>query len=110
MRAGRPEENGRPQTYTCGTMAEHATRLRLRVSPGASRTELAGRLGDAWKVRVGAAPERGRANDVLLDFLADRLDVRRAQLSVVSGQTRRDKVIELRGLDAAEASRRLERQ
>ena len=89
-------------------MAEPTTRLRLRVSPGATRTELAGRHGDAWKVRVSAAPERGRANEAVVGLLAERLGVARASLSVVSGQTSREKVVELRGLGRAEAERRLE--
>ncbi len=91
-------------------MAEPTTRLRLRVSPGATRTELAGRYGDAWKVRVSAAPEHGRANDAVVCLLADRLGVSRNAVAVVSGQTSRDKVIELRGLGRAEAERRLERR
>jgi uncharacterized protein len=88
-------------------MAEPTTTLRLRVSPGASRTEFVGRHGSAWKVRVTSAPERGRANDAVVRLLANRLHVPRASLSVVSGHTSRDKVVELRGLDAAEAERRL---
>jgi uncharacterized protein (TIGR00251 family) len=89
-------------------MASQSTRLRVRVSPGAARTELAGRHGDAWKVRVAAAPERGRANDAVVKLLAKRLGVPQGSVSVVSGTTSRDKVIELQGLDSAEAKRRLE--
>jgi uncharacterized protein (TIGR00251 family) len=89
-------------------MAAQSTRLRLRVSPGAARTELAGRHGDGWKVRVAAAPERGRANDAVVKLLAERLRVPQRSVSVVSGTASRDKVIELQGLDAAEAERRLE--
>jgi hypothetical protein len=89
-------------------MTERTTRLRLRVSPGAERTELAGRHGEAWKVRVSAAPERGRANEAVVRLLAERLSVPRGSLSVVSGRTSRDKVIELRGLGPDEAERRLE--
>jgi uncharacterized protein (TIGR00251 family) len=88
-------------------MAEPTIRLRLRVSPGAARTELAGRHGDAWKVRVSAAPERGRANEAVVGLLAERLGVPRRSLSVVSGQSSRDKVVELRGLAADEAERRV---
>ncbi|MGH3056063.1 MAG: DUF167 domain-containing protein, partial [Gaiellaceae bacterium] len=47
-------------------MSAETTRLRLRVSPGAGRTALVGRHGDAWKVRVTEAPERGRANEAVL--------------------------------------------
>jgi uncharacterized protein (TIGR00251 family) len=89
-------------------MDESTIRLRLRVSPGASTTELVGRHGTAWKVRVSAAPERGRANDAVVKLLARRLRVPRASLAVVSGHSGRDKVVELHGLDAAEADRRLE--
>jgi uncharacterized protein len=88
-------------------MAEPTTRLRLNVSPGAARSEVAGRQGDAWKVRVTAAPERGRANDAVVRLLAERLGVPRGSVAVVSGHTAREKIVELRGLDAAEAERRL---
>jgi uncharacterized protein (TIGR00251 family) len=88
-------------------MAEPTTRLRIRVSPGARTTELVGRHGDGWKVRVAAPPERGRANDALVGLLAERLQVTPAELSVVAGRSSRDKVVELRGLAADEAARRL---
>lgn len=89
-------------------MAEPTTRLRIRVSPGARKTELVGRHGDAWKVRLAAPPERGRANEALLGLLADRLRVAPAELTLVAGRTARDKVVELHGLGADEAARRLE--
>jgi len=85
-----------------------ATRLRLRVSPGARRSEIVGRQGDAWKVRVAAVAERGRANDALVRLLSETLRLPRALISVVSGQASRDKIVELRGLDGEEAERRLE--
>ena len=89
-------------------MPEPTTRLRIRVSPGARRTELVGRQGEAWKVRVAAPPERGRANDAVLKLLAERLRVAPTELSLVSGRSGRDKIVELRGLGADEADRRLE--
>ncbi len=88
-------------------MAEPTTRLRIRVSPGARTTELVGRHGDGWKVRVAAPPERGRANEALLDLLAERLHVAPAELTVVAGRSGRDKIVELRGLEPGEADRRL---
>ena len=89
-------------------MPEPTTRLRIRVSPGARRTELVGRQGEAWKVRVAAPPERGRANDAVLKLLAERLRIAPGELTLVSGVSARDKVVELRGLGAEEADRRLE--
>jgi uncharacterized protein (TIGR00251 family) len=90
-------------------MAEPTTRLRLRVSPGAARTELVGRHGEAWKVRVAAAPERGRANEALLRLLSERLGLPPARIALVAGHSGRDKVVLLDGLGPDEAERRLER-
>ena len=90
-------------------MAEPTTRLRLRVSPGARRTDLAGRYADGWKVRVSVAPERGRANEAVVGLLARRLGLDKDAVSVISGHTARDKVVEVRGLGRLEAERRLAR-
>jgi uncharacterized protein (TIGR00251 family) len=89
-------------------MAEQTTRLRLRVSPGAGRTEIVGQHGEGWKLRVRSAAERGRANADVVRLLAETLRIPVESLSVVSGRTSRDKVVELRGLDAREAHRRLQ--
>jgi hypothetical protein len=83
------------------------TRLRLRVAPGAARAEVVGRHGDAWKVRVPAPPERGRANDAVVELLASALDVDRRDVALVSGHSSRDKIVELSGLSPEEAERRL---
>lgn len=82
-------------------------RFKLRVSPGAKRSAFVGRHGAAWKVRVAAPPEAGRANDAVVRLLADTLDVPAADVSIVSGHGSRDKTISLTGLDADELERRL---
>ena len=89
-------------------MAEASTRLRLRVAPGARRNELVGRHGDGWKVRVTAAPEGGRANEAVLDLLARSLGLPRRSLTIVSGLTAREKVVQMDGIDRSESERRLE--
>jgi len=88
-------------------MAGPSTRLRLRVSPGA-RTKSINRHGDGWKVRVAAVPERGKANDALIEFLAQRLELPQESIELVSGHSSRDKIVELTGIERAEAERRLE--
>jgi uncharacterized protein (TIGR00251 family) len=84
-----------------------STRLRLRVSPGASRAGVIGRHGGAWKVRVAAPPEGGRANDAVVRLLAETLSVPRDAVRLVSGQSARDKIVELTGIDGSQAERRL---
>ena len=83
------------------------TRVRLRVSPGAGRAQIVGRHGDAWKVRVTAAPEQGRANEAVLRLLAEALAVPRDTLVLVSGHGARDKIVELTGLGPGLVERRL---
>ena len=70
---------------------------------------MVGRYGDAWKIRVVAAPEHGRANDEVLVVIAEALDISRGAVSLVAGASSRDKVVQFEGLDATEADRRLER-
>jgi uncharacterized protein len=84
-----------------------STRVRLRVSPGAGRAAIVGRYGDGWKVRVTAAPEHGRANDAVLRLLADALSLPRESITLVSGHSGRDKIVELTGLGPGLVERRL---
>jgi hypothetical protein len=88
-------------------MTAETTRLRLRVSPGAGRTAVVGRHGDAWKVRVTDAPERGRANEAVLRLLAETLALPRTALTLVSGHGGREKIVELTGVGPALIERRL---
>ena len=89
-------------------MTTSITRLRLRVAPGAGRAAVVGRYGDAWKVRVTAAPEDGRANEAVLRLLSAALGLPRNALTLVSGHGARDKIVELTGVGPALAERRLE--
>lgn len=68
---------------------------------------MVGRHGDAWKVRVAAPPERGRANDAVVGVIAQALGVDRRHVRLVGGASGRDKVVELTGLTLDEAERRL---
>jgi len=83
------------------------TRVRLRVAPGAARTGVVGRHGDGWKLRVTAPAEGGRANDAVTRLLADTLSLPRASVTLVSGRTARDKIVEVAGVGSEEIERRL---
>jgi uncharacterized protein len=85
-----------------------ATRLALRVSPGARTNAVVGKHGEAWKIRVSAAPEGGKANAAVVELLADTLGVPARTISVVSGHGARDKLVELSGIAPEEIERRLE--
>jgi uncharacterized protein len=84
-----------------------STRLRLRVSPGARSAEVVGRHGEAWKIRVAAPAEAGRANEAVVRLLADALALPRDAVRLVSGHGARDKIVQLAGLDSTQVERRL---
>ena len=84
-----------------------STRLRLGVSPGARSAEVVGRHGEAWKVRVAAPAEAGRANEAVVRLLADTLSLPRDAVTLVSGHGARDKIVQLAGLDPTQVERRL---
>jgi len=88
-------------------MSGSQTRLSLRVSPGARKSAVVGRYGERWKIRVAAPAESGRANEALIELLGKTLGVARSQLRVVTGAGARDKIVEVRGIDAEESERLL---
>ena len=88
-------------------MSGISCRLKVKAVPGASRSEIVGRLGKALKIRVAAPPEGGKANREILELLADRLGLPAAAVSLVSGAASPAKVVELRGLTAEQAWARL---
>ena len=88
--------------------ADGSVVIRLHVQPGAGRTAVVGRHGDALKVRVAAPPERGRANDACAELLARVLGVAEADVRLSSGQSSRSKRFTVSGADPAEVAKRLD--
>lgn len=78
--------------------------IRLHVQPRASRTEVAGRHGDALKLRIAAPPADGEANDAVIRFLAERLGVPRSAVTLERGASSRAKTVRVAGVDAAVAA------
>ena len=82
-------------------------RLRVRVQPRASRTEIAGPHGNAVKVRLAAPPVDGAANEALARLIARHLGVPRSAVRIESGATSRSKILEVDGIDLADGKRLL---
>ena len=66
-------------------MSGISCRLKVKAVPGASRSEIIGRLGEALKVRVAAPPEGGKANREILEMLAEKLGLPADGVTLVSG-------------------------
>jgi uncharacterized protein (TIGR00251 family) len=82
-------------------------RIAVRLAPRASRDQVLGPHGEALKVAVTAPPVEGEANARLVKLLAKRLGVPKGAVRIVSGATARDKVLEVAGVNAADAAARL---
>ena len=81
--------------------------LELKTIPNAPRTAIAGWLGDALKIKVHAPALEGRANDALLEFLAETLGLPRRAVTLVRGDKSRHKIVRIEGLALSEAKARL---
>ena len=79
--------------------------LTVHAQPGARRTEVVGRHGDAVKIRVAAPPVDDRANQALVTFVAEVFGLRPAAVSVRSGGSSRHKRLRLDGIDLPTATR-----
>lgn len=79
--------------------AGDAVRFSVRLQPRASKNEITGLQGFSLKVRVTAPPVDGMANQALIDFLSETLQVPRRDVRIVSGVTSRTKVVEIREVD-----------
>ncbi|PYU86991.1 MAG: YggU family protein [Acidobacteria bacterium] len=70
----------------------------VRVQPRASKDEIAGEMGGALKVRLRAPAVEDRANEALVDFLAQLLKTSRSAVRILGGERSRKKRLEIRGV------------
>ena len=87
-----------------GPEADAVRALRPR---GELLLRLLGEIGEALKLALTAPPVEGRANQACVEFVAELLKVSRSSVTIVAGQTSRNKVIRVQGLSAAEVQARL---
>ncbi len=73
--------------------------LELHVQPGAKRTEFAGLHGERMKVRLAAPPVEGRANEALVEFLAEHYGVPKRNVTIEAGLSSRQKRVVIWGVD-----------
>lgn len=81
--------------------------IRVHLQPGARRTAYGGEHGGRLKIAVAAPPLDGRANDALIEWVAERLGLPRRQVSVTAGLKSRDKTVCARGIALGQALRLL---
>jgi uncharacterized protein (TIGR00251 family) len=82
--------------------------LAIRVTPRARRNEVVDILSDGTvKIRLTSPPVEGKANEALVDFLSEILEVPRSKIDIVAGVIGRDKLVSILDLDAATVHQRI---
>lgn len=81
--------------------------LSIKVIPGSSRNEVAGRLGDAIKVKVSVPPEGGEANKAVIDLLAEVFGIPAWRIKLIRGHYDSRKVLQISGLSADQVQEKL---
>jgi uncharacterized protein len=76
---------------------EISVRVQLKVIPKSSKDRVVGWVGDRLKVQVTAPPERGKANDAVIEVLAGALGLPRSCVRIVAGETSPLKTVEIDG-------------
>lgn len=72
-------------------------RLAVKILPNAARNSVLGLVNDVWRIKIAAPPERGKANKELIEFLSQRLGVKKDNLAIIKGHTNQNKLIAVRG-------------
>ena len=92
-------------------LREHAdgVLLSIRVVPGSRKEGILGVHGDRLKVAVHAAPEKGKANDALIEVLSRQLGLRKNQIVLHQGATNQNKVVLLIGVSLQQTAELLSR-
>lgn len=73
--------------------------LSVYVQPGASKTEIVGPHNGSLKIRIKSPPIDGRANEALIEFLAEFFQIAKRSIEVIKGQTQRNKVVRISGIE-----------
>ena len=72
----------------------------VKIVPGSSKTSVCGLLDGMVKIKISAPPEKGKANQSLVKYLAKKLGVKRKDVHIISGQTSPVKSVEISGISA----------
>ncbi len=100
---GTPGSNCKPKCASVLGMKSNPSSgkilIDLKIIPQSQKNQLVDRDSQGrLKVKINAAPERGKANAELLEYLAKTLHISKSQIAIIQGETSRQKRIEIRGV------------
>jgi uncharacterized protein (TIGR00251 family) len=79
----------------------------VKVHSRARKNAIKGTVGDALKLALTALPVEGKANQAVIEFFADLFEIPRSSVTIASGETSRNKVVRISGMDRAAVQQRL---
>jgi uncharacterized protein len=79
----------------------------IKAHPRACKNAVTGVVGDALKLALTAPPIDGKANQVVVEFLADLFAIPRSSVTIASGETSRNKIVRISGLSRRAVEQRL---
>lgn len=71
------------------------SKITIHIAPNASTSQVLGKQGAAWKIRIAAVPIEGKANDELIAFLSEILGISKTTITIKSGHTSKIKILEI---------------
>ena len=83
------------------------TIIQVKVIPNAAQNKIEGWQENILRIRIRAVPEKGKANETLIAYLAEKLDISKSSISLISGQSARIKRVAIEGLSKDEIEKRL---
>ena len=92
--------------YVC--MAMEKIKIRVQVHPNARGNEVQGEKDGMWQLRIAAPPVGGRANQELVRFLSDVLQISKSNLEIEKGLAGRRKLIAISGLSLEQVKARFD--
>ncbi len=89
--------------------SQRGTALTIRVIPNAPKTEITSIMEDGTiKIKVAAPPVDGKANQVLMRYLANLLDISESHIEIMAGLKGRIKLVTINNISADDVNRRIQ--
>jgi len=73
--------------------------IALKITPKSKKDAVLGLYGTSLKIALQAPPEKGKANQALISFLAQQLYIQKHQMTLLKGDTASKKIIKIERLD-----------
>lgn len=73
--------------------------LAIKVIPNAKKNEVIGWINNELKIRIAAVPEKGNANEEVVNFLAKYLKISKTKITLIKGATSRHKLLKIEDIN-----------